>query len=174
MLNTGWGPLKLDQRFRLGLPPEARAGYPTVGQQIEFYIGVLPGVAHPAIWMLSPDQYDALCRRLDRLGDTEDGRLIKSATLASFTTAVADSQGRVYLPARLVEMAGIKDQVMLVGLGDRLEVWSSEALDALLKTKKEQIRRGLEALFETEVAISRTNALGSVPSGSREGRSPSD
>jgi MraZ protein len=174
MLNTGWGPLKLDQRFRLGLPPEARAGYTTVGQQIEFYIGVLPGVAHPSIWMLSASQYVALCKRLDRLGDTEDGRLIKSATLANFTTAVADSQGRVYLPPRLVEQAGIKDQVMLVGLGDRLEVWSSESLDALLKTKKEQIRRGLEALFENEVAVTRSNALGPVSSGSGEGRGPAD
>jgi division/cell wall cluster transcriptional repressor MraZ len=169
MLNTGWGPLKLDQRFRLGLPTEARAGYTTVGQQIEFYIGVIPGVAHPSIWMLSKAQYDALCRRFDRLGDTEDGRLIKSAAIGNFTTAVADSQGRVYLPPRLVEQAGIKDQVMLVGLGDRLEVWASEALESLLKTKKEQIRRGLEALFEKEVAVTRSNALGPAGSGSGEG-----
>jgi division/cell wall cluster transcriptional repressor MraZ len=169
MLNTGWGPLKLDQRFRLGLPPEARAGYVSVGQQIEFYIGVLPGIAHPSIWMLSKPQYESLCKRFDRLGDTEDGRLIKSATLGNFTTAVADSQGRVYLPPRLVDQAGIKDQVMLIGLADRLEVWSNEALETLLKTKREQIRRGLEALFEHEVAVNRSNAFGPPSGGSGEG-----
>jgi MraZ protein len=174
MLNTGWGPLKLDQRFRLGLPPEARTGHPSVGQQIEFYIGVLPGVTHPSIWMLSKDQYDGLCARLGALGDTEDGRLIKSSTVGNFTTVVADSQGRVYLPAKLVEQAGIKDQVMLVGLVDRLEVWSSDALQDLLTTKKEQIRRGLEALFAEEQAIKRSNALGSAQGGPGEGNRPTD
>jgi division/cell wall cluster transcriptional repressor MraZ len=167
MLNTGWGPLKLDQRFRLGLPPEAREGYASVGQQIEFYLGVVP-VAHPSIWMLSKPQFQSLCKRFDRLGDTEEGRLIKSATVGNFTTAVADSQGRVYLPQRLVDQAGIKEQVMLVGLGDRLEVWASEALEGLLKTKKEQIRRGLEALFEKEMAVG-SNANGPLSGESREG-----
>jgi MraZ protein len=174
MLNTGWGPLKLDQRCRLGLPPEARSGYTTVGQQIEFYVGVLPAIAHPCVWMLSKGQYDALVKRLDRVGDTEEGRLIKSATLGNFTTAIADNQGRVILPQRLLDQAGIKEQVMLVGLGDRLEVWSSDALEALLKSKKEQIRRGLEALFEKELAIKESNALGPASGGSGEGSSPTD
>lgn len=172
MLNTGWGPLKLDARYRLGLPPEARQGYPTVGQQIEFFVGVLPAVAHPCIWVMSGPQYDALARRLARLGDTEEGRLIKSATAGSFTTVVADSQGRVSLPPKFVEAAGIKETVMLVGLADRLEVWASEALDRLLTSRKEQIRRGLEALFEKEVAGQESNALGSASRGSGEGSSP--
>jgi DNA-binding transcriptional regulator/RsmH inhibitor MraZ len=171
MHNIGWGPLKLDQRFRLGLPPEAREGYQTVNGQIEVYLGV-PGVAHPSIWMLSRPLYAKFCERFERLGDTEEGRLVKAATLGGFTTAAGDSQGRVYLPPRLVEQAGIKDQVTLVGLGDRLEIWASEALESLLKSKKEQIRRGLEAMFAKEAAIKESNALGPAQGGAREG-SPS-
>jgi MraZ protein len=174
MLNTGWGPLKLDQRSRLGLPPEARQGYTTVGQQIEFYVGVLPAVSHPCIWMLSKPQYEVLMKRFDRLGDTEEGRLIKTATLGNFTTAVADNQGRVSLPQRLVDQAGIKEQVMLVGLGDRLEVWAHEALDKLVSSKKEQIKRGLEALFARELAMQEANALGPASGGSGEGSGPAD
>lgn len=173
MLSTGWGPLKLDQRFRLGLPPEARAGFPTVGQQVEFYVGVIPGAANPAIWLMSQPQYQGFRARLEPVGDTEEGRLIKSVVIGNFTTAVADSQGRVYLPPRLVEQAGIKEHVMLVGLGDRLEVWASEALDALIKSKKDQIRKGIEALFQKEVAAKGSNAMEpALGGGLREG-SPS-
>jgi DNA-binding transcriptional regulator/RsmH inhibitor MraZ len=85
-----------------------------------------------------------------------------------------DDQGRISLPEELVEQAGIKEQIMLVGLGDRLEVWSNEALAGLLKSKKEQIRRGLEALFDLEAAIKKSNALGPASGRSGEGSRPSD
>ena len=84
------------------------------------------------------------------------------------------NQGRVTLPQRALDQAGIKEQVMLVGLADRLEVWSSDALDDLTKAKKDQIRRGLEALFERELAAPGTNALGSATGGSGEGSSSTD
>lgn len=174
MLNTAWGPLKLDQRLRLGLPPRARSEYKPQGDLTEVYLGVLPGVAHPSIWILSGPQIDALQVRLDRVGDTEEGRLVKAATIGSFRTVAMDDQGRISLPEELVEQAGIKEQVMLVGLGDRLEVWSNEALAGLLKSKKEQIKRGLEALFDLEAAIKKSNALGPAPGRSGEGSRPSD
>jgi MraZ protein len=174
MLNTAWGPLKLDQRLRLGLPPRARSEYKPSGDQVEVYLGVLPAVAHPSIWILSGPQIEQLQVRLDRVGDTEEGRLVKAATIGSFRTVAMDEQGRISLPEELVEQAGIKEQVMLVGLGDRLEVWSNEALSGLLKTKKEQIRRGLEALFDLEAAVKKSNALGPVPSRSGEGSRPTD
>jgi MraZ protein len=169
MLNTGWGPLKLDQRFRLGLPPVARSGLPNVA---ELYVGVVPGVTESCLWMLTEPQYAGLHARFAALGDTEEGRLIKSVTVGNFTSVEMDNQGRVYLPPRLVEQVGIKEQVMLVGLTDRLEIWSNEALEMLLKNRKEQIRRGLEALFAQEAAAKRSNAFGPAEMGSGEG-SPS-
>jgi MraZ protein len=35
-----------------------------------------------------------------------------------------DSQGRVVVPQKLRELARLKDKVMLVGCGDRLEIWA--------------------------------------------------
>ncbi len=35
-----------------------------------------------------------------------------------------DSQGRVVIPQKLRDLAKLKDKVMLVGCGDRLEIWS--------------------------------------------------
>ena len=46
-----------------------------------------------------------------------------------------DAQGRVVIPAKLRELAGIKDkaQVLLVGCGDRLEIWAKEEYESYLK-----------------------------------------
>jgi MraZ protein len=38
-----------------------------------------------------------------------------------------DKQGRVVVPQRLRELAGLKDKVLIVGCIDRMEIWSAEA-----------------------------------------------
>ena len=40
-----------------------------------------------------------------------------------------DSQGRVVVPQKLRDMAKLKDKVLLVGCGDRLEIWSKTEYD---------------------------------------------
>ena len=42
-----------------------------------------------------------------------------------------DAQGRVLLPARLVEYTGIQKNVMILGCGDYAEIWSEEAYEKL-------------------------------------------
>jgi DNA-binding transcriptional regulator/RsmH inhibitor MraZ len=128
MFNTGKGPLKLDGRSRLQLPAGARDGAERIEDKAEFFLGVLPGVANPSVWMMTRTQYKAFCARLKNLGDTEEGRLARSAAIGSFTVTTTDEQGRLSLPEKVVEEAGINEYVWLVGLEDRLEVWASETL----------------------------------------------
>jgi MraZ protein len=39
----------------------------------------------------------------------------------------ADKQGRVLIPAKLREYAGIEKDVMIIGVGERVEIWDEEA-----------------------------------------------
>lgn len=41
-----------------------------------------------------------------------------------------DNQGRILIPERLLKRAGIAREVTLIGVQDRLELWSREAYDA--------------------------------------------
>ena len=50
---------------------------------------------------------------------------------ASMAQATPDSQGRVVLPAELVEHAGIEKETVIVGCGDYAEIWSEQAYDQL-------------------------------------------
>lgn len=43
--------------------------------------------------------------------------------LGSAFELTSDAQGRVVLPASLVQFAGFEDEVVFIGLGDRVEVW---------------------------------------------------
>lgn len=51
---------------------------------------------------------------------------------SSIFPAEEDGQGRVVLPARLRAMAGIKKDVVTIGRGKRLEIWSAEKYNAYI------------------------------------------
>jgi MraZ protein len=44
-----------------------------------------------------------------------------------------DAQGRTVIPQRLREQCGLTDKVLLVGCGDRVEIWSKDAYAAFEK-----------------------------------------
>lgn len=46
--------------------------------------------------------------------------------LGSAVECVPDKQGRVAIPQMLLEHAGIKTDIWIVGLSDRVEIWSRE------------------------------------------------
>ncbi len=179
MLDTGWPPLKLDQRNRLGLPPVARGGLDVRPDgSIELAVGVVPGLQPPCMWLMSEPQFQAFLARLDsHFGDSADERMVTSHTRASFVRVLTDNQGRLSLPVNLMEQAGIRERVTLVGKRDRLEVWATETFDASRNEYAERIGRALESFFQHEsTARKEAHALGrGTPAAAGEGnRLPAD
>jgi MraZ protein len=62
---------------------------------------------------------------LDPLG--KEGRKMHRYFFASATEADLDKQGRVMLPAPLIEYAQLGREVVVAGVNDRLEIWDREA-----------------------------------------------
>ena len=48
-----------------------------------------------------------------------------------------DRQGRILLPPNLREFAGLKKEVVLLGLANRIEIWSKARWDAFLSESRE-------------------------------------
>lgn len=53
-------------------------------------------------------------------------RLLAREILSNSSDIELDSSGRIKIPNNLLELVGIKKQVLLLGLGDRLEIWKPE------------------------------------------------
>ena len=47
-----------------------------------------------------------------------------------------DKQGRVLIPGNLREAAGINKDVILVGVGSRIEIWSKESWEESMSTEE--------------------------------------
>ncbi len=61
---------------------------------------------------------------------------------ALFSQAVqvtCDKQGRVTLEAKLLKHAGLKNSVLLVGIGYRFEIWNSKAYQSQTAAKAAQV-----------------------------------
>ena len=56
-----------------------------------------------------------------------DSRALNRFMFAGASDARVDTQGRVLLPDSLREYAGLKKQVVIVGLYDRMEIWNADA-----------------------------------------------
>jgi transcriptional regulator MraZ len=70
-------------------------------------------------------------------------RDIERFILGSAFEAEPDKQGRIIIPEVLSAYAGLKKEVMFIGLSDRVEIWNKEIWDKkaneLSKTTKEYI-----------------------------------
>lgn len=81
-------------------------------------------VLYPAsVWN---EQMDVLRSRLNRWNATHQQifrQFVSDAEVMSI-----DANGRILLPRRYLAMAGITQSVWFIGMGDTIEIWSSEAL----------------------------------------------
>lgn len=87
------------------------------------------------------DRYNSLIEEL------EFGDPIRSALEVSVLGGMAqlsyDTAGRITLPETLCEQFGITDVVVVVGLGDRFQIWSQDAFQAHRAAQREVARQGL-------------------------------
>ena len=61
----------------------------------------------------------------------KDARNFVRFFLSSSDTVEIDKQGRINLPSKLIEYAGLSKDVVLVGVGSRVEIWSRERWEGM-------------------------------------------
>jgi MraZ protein len=103
------------------------------------------------------DRYEALINELD-VGDP-----LRYALEFSIRGGMAqmsfDTAGRVTLPEPLCEMFGLTDKVMVVGLGDRFQIWAPQAFQTQRATQAQIAREGL-ATMRAQQRQARIGAIG--------------
>ena len=97
------------------------------------------------------DRYAGLIEEL------EFGDPIRSALELSVFGGMArlsfDPAGRITLPENLCDMFAITDWVVVVGLGDRFQIWNREAFQAHREAQREVAREGLASMRAQQRAV---------------------
>ena len=107
----------LDTKGRLIIPAKFRE---TLGEECVTSKGM-----DGCLFVYAGDDWNAFEQKLTSLPlINKEARQFARFFLAGAATVEVDKQGRILLPAHLREFAGLEKDVVLVGVGSRVEIWS--------------------------------------------------
>jgi len=93
----------------------------------------------PCLRVLPPKELVEMMASIDAMPNSDPNKTVLKRFIGSESVQVAlDKAGRVCLPEEMAERAGIENEVVLVGLLDRFEIWDPKryakvkATDAVL------------------------------------------
>lgn len=93
---------------------------------------IAPGTDR-SLEIYSPTGFERLARKIAKQSSNRaDVRKYKRLFYSRAERAEIDSQGRIRIPERLVEFAGLQRDVVVVGVHDHAELWDAAAWTAFL------------------------------------------
>ncbi len=131
----------LDDKGRVSLPAAFR-------RDAEDQRFVLLQVEDPSLALYPERTWREVEDRLRNLlrNDPEARRWVMRV-LASAVEVSPDSQGRILVPSRLQESAGLAGQVLMVGMIDRVDLWNPSDFEGAVAGKEEEFERYAPQIF---------------------------
>ena len=122
----------LDAKGRLILPVRIREG---LGPKF-----ILTKGLDGCLFIFSPESWEAFSEKLKGLStSSRDARRLVRYFIGSSVEFEADKQGRFLIPPVLRDFAHIGKDVTVLGVTDRIELWSSELYEAYQTDNDESI-----------------------------------
>lgn len=78
------------------------------------------------LFIYSNSEWNNIINKYKNLPDTKEKRKFMRIFLSGATICEYDRQGRINIPSSLIEYASLKRDCVIVGVLDRLEIWSKE------------------------------------------------
>jgi len=119
---------QLDEKGRVSLPAAFRREAPD--QRFVLVQAYAPSLAlYPEVEWAQVEE-----RLRDLLRHQPEARLYVLSIMANAVEVTPDSQGRILIPGRLKEAAGLEGQALLVGAIDRIEIWNPSDFEEAIRT----------------------------------------
>lgn len=132
---------QLDEKGRVSLPASFRREVPD-----QSFVLVQP--YPPALALYPESEWSAVEERLRELvKHRPEARMWVLSMMTKAVEVVPDSQGRILIPSRLVEAAGLDGQVQMVGAIDKVELWNPERFEAAVSEEAEDFSQFAPQVF---------------------------
>lgn len=135
MALTGTYERTMDDKLRLAIPRQLRDGFREVESE-ELYLA--PG-NEGCLSVFSKAGFEAFATKMANIST---GRVqVRNFLRLYYSQAECvqvDKQSRIRIPERLVKMAELKHNVVLIGVHDHVEIWDKERWDSFLSQNGSQ------------------------------------
>src|SRR5699024_11260771 len=99
-------------------------------------------------------RWEEIVHKLESLPFTKkDARNFTRFFLSGATVAEFDKQGRVNITSPLINYASIEKECIIIGTGDRLEIWSEDAWNSFFNSASINMSDIAENLFNESVDL---------------------
>ncbi len=136
----------IDEKGRLIIPSKFRE---ELGEKFIITRGI-----ENCLFVYSMESWKNITQKLETLPFTKkDARQFVRFFLSGATTAEFDKQGRVNITSPLISYANLQKDCVVIGTGDRLEIWSQEDWNAFFDSAANNMSDIAENLFNESVNL---------------------
>ena len=135
----------LDNKGRLILPAKFRDICKDIGIERFFLTRGLD----KCIFMFSEDEWRLQEKKFRNISFTkQESRSFNRMFFSGATDVVPDKQGRFVLPQYLKQYAGVERDTILIGVSNRIEIWSKESWESFYGNSMETFEQVAENMFD--------------------------
>lgn len=135
----------IDKKGRLIIPSRIREVYKERYAE-KFY--VTRGLDR-CLFLFAEEDWKLQERRFKELSFTrEEARKFNRLYFSGACDVVCDAQGRVLVPQYLLDYAGIKEDVVIVGVSDRVEIWAKDRWEQFFNSSIDSFEMLAEKLMD--------------------------
>ena len=99
------------------------------------------------LFIYPKDEWENVIEKYKELPNTRDARNYKRFLLSGATTCDVDKQGRINIPTPLSTYANLSKECVIIGVGERLEVWDKESWDNFVDDNEDNFSDLADKLF---------------------------
>lgn len=134
----------IDEKGRIIVPAKFR------GELKEQFV-VTRGL-ESCLFVYSMDEWNNIVKKLNTLPFTKkDARNFSRFFLSGATIVELDKQGRINIASTLTSYAGLEKDCIIIGVGERLEIWNEKTWNEFLDTNIEDMSMIAENLFSQDL-----------------------
>lgn len=135
---------KIDTKGRIIIPSKFRN---ELGEEFVATRGL-----EGCLFLYTYTEWDKITKDLSLLPFTKkDARSFSRFFLSGASNVSFDNQGRINLPQNLITYASLKGETVIVGVGNRLEIWNQKSWDDFYEGNFDNMSNIAENLFTPEV-----------------------
>lgn len=133
----------IDDKGRLTIPSKIR-------EQLGDNFIVTRGM-DKCLFVYPQEEWNAVIEKYKELPNTKDARNFMRFFLSGATQNDFDKQGRINIVSTLRDYANLKKDCVIIGVNDRLEIWSKEGWETFIETNEENLSDIADKLFSVNL-----------------------
>ena len=130
----------LDEKSRIVIPSNFR-------NELKNNFVIAKGL-EKCLYIFSKDEWNKVVSKLESLPFTKkDVRIFKRSFFSGAASVELDKSGRIVISSNLKEYARIKGECVIIGAGDRIEIWDKDEWNNFMNTYEDKVSDIAENLF---------------------------